>query len=210
MKSAVVVVHGLYLNAFCTRLWQNHLRDAGYDAYGFEYDSFKNSLSDSAEKLAEYVSNIKNEQIFCVGHSLGGLLIMQMLKELPDSRIRRLVLVGSPYQQSHVAGILSHSRVGRMIMGKAMLQWTLQGPVIPPPGVEVGVIAGKRPVGSGRLVAPGIPSPHDGTVAVAETAVPGMADRVVLPVTHTQMLFSRLVMRHMEYFLRNGFFERAA
>ncbi|MGB9150479.1 MAG: hypothetical protein WCB36_09555, partial [Burkholderiales bacterium] len=57
------------------------------------------------------------------------------------------------------------------------------------------------------LVAPGIPSPHDGTVAVIETAVPGMADRIILPVTHTQMLFSRQVMKQIVAFFRRGKFE---
>lgn len=207
MKPAVVMVHGLYLHAIYMRLWQTHLRNAGYDVYGFNYASVKGTLLSSARELADFVARLENRQVHCVGHSLGGLLIMQMLQHFPDSRVKRVVLVGSPYQPAHVPTTLTRSRVGRFIMGQVMVAWTRQAPLIPPGRLEIGVIAGDRPIGLGRLVAPGIPSPHDGTVAVIETAVPGMVDRIILPVTHTQMLFSRQVMKQIAAFFRRGKFE---
>jgi hypothetical protein len=56
------------------------------------------------------------------------------------------------------------------------------------------------------VLAPGVPRPHDGTVAVLETDVPAMRDKIVLPVTHTQMLLSKSVMREIASFLRDGKF----
>lgn len=209
MKPAVIVVHGLYLHTFCMQYWQGRLRAAGYDVYGFNYKSMSEDLSSAACDFAKFISTVPNQTIHCVGHSLGGLLIMQMLHEFPQPRVQRAVLVGSPYQKAHVPYALANHAAGRFILGKAMKQWIAQKSFASPPA-EIGVIAGSRPYGLGRLVAPGIPKPHDGTVAVSETTLPGMKDKIVLPVTHTQMLFSKKVMQQMENFLRSGKFDHAS
>jgi hypothetical protein len=70
------------------------------------------------------------------------------------------------------------------------------------------VIAGNRSVGLGRLVAR-LTEPNDGTVAVAETAVPGAHARLVLPVAHFAMLLAPVVARQVARFLRTGAFEPA-
>ncbi|MEY4729049.1 MAG: hypothetical protein RL020_207 [Pseudomonadota bacterium] len=208
MKPAVIVVHGLYLHTFCMWQWQAYLRAAGYDVYGFNYPSMSQDLSAAARRLAELIASLPHQTIYCVGHSLGGLVTLQMLHEFPQPRVQRVVLVGSPYRKAHVPLILASHRFGRLILGKAMKQWITQAEFVLPK-IEIGVIAGSRPFGLGRLVAPGIVKPHDGTVAVAETDVPGMKDKIVLPVTHTQMLFSTIVMQQMDRFFHNGKFERA-
>ncbi|HSH84055.1 MAG TPA: hypothetical protein VK979_02700, partial [Guyparkeria sp.] len=55
------------------------------------------------------------------------------------------------------------------------------------------MIAGTRPLGPGRLLPETLDGPNDGTVAVAETRVPGLAAHECLPVNHFGMLLSRLV-----------------
>jgi hypothetical protein len=45
-------------------------------------------------------------------------------------------------------------------------------------------------------------------VSVAETRVPGMRDHLVLPVSHSGMLVSAAVARHICAFLREGAFAR--
>ena len=69
------------------------------------------------------------------------------------------------------------------------------------------MIAGTRGVGLGRLVAPDLPQPNDGAVAVSETQLAAARDRLELPVSHTGMLFSRQVSRQVRAFLRYGRFE---
>jgi hypothetical protein len=89
-----------------------------------------------------------------------------------------------------------------------MPEWLASGP---PPGFdacELGVIAGSRGIGLGRLIAPGLPRPHDGVVSVDETRVPGMADHIVLRVGHTEMLVSRAVAQQVCAFLKHGKFDR--
>ena len=60
-----------------------------------------------------------------------------------------------------------------------------------------------------RMFASGLPRPHDGVVAVAETQMPGAKDVVVLPVSHSGMLVSRRVAGAVGCFLRSGHFPRA-
>jgi hypothetical protein len=50
--------------------------------------------------------------------------------------------------------------------------------------------------------------PNDGVARVEETRLPGMADHLVLPVSHTGMLFSAEVARQSAAFLRHGRFAR--
>jgi hypothetical protein len=71
---------------------------------------------------------------------------------------------------------------------------------------EIGVIAGNVSAGLGRLVAPGLPRPNDGVVAVQETNVPGMRDHIVLPINHSGMLVSAAVARQACEFIRHGAF----
>ena len=55
-------------------------------------------------------------------------------------------------------------------------------------------------------MAPDLPRPSDGVVSVAETAVPGMRDHIVLHVSHSGMLVSGAVARQICAFLRDGAF----
>ena len=50
---------------------------------------------------------------------------------------------------------------------------------------------------------------NDGSVAVAETRLSGARDHIVLPVSHSGMLFSREVARQVGHFLTHGTFARS-
>jgi hypothetical protein len=69
------------------------------------------------------------------------------------------------------------------------------------------MIAGSGGIGMGRIIG-GVTAPDDGTVGVAETRAPGLADWMGLRVTHFQLLFSGRVFRAVCAFLRDGRFPR--
>jgi hypothetical protein len=70
---------------------------------------------------------------------------------------------------------------------------------------SVGAIAGRVPHGLGALFA-GFADDHDGTVAVDETRLPGVADHAVIDASHTGLLFSAEAARQVAAFLREGRF----
>jgi len=70
----------------------------------------------------------------------------------------------------------------------------------------LGVIAGTRALGLGRVLGP-LPGANDGVVRVEETAVDGMHERLILPVGHSEMLVSPRVARAVRSFLEYGRFD---
>ena len=74
---------------------------------------------------------------------------------------------------------------------------------------EVGVIAGRLPLGLGAMLGQ-LAGEHDGTVAVEETRLPGVADHCVVEANHTGLLFSQEVARLVTAFLRHGHFDTTA
>ena len=75
-----------------------------------------------------------------------------------------------------------------------------------PPGIELGSLAGNSPLGIGRIFK--LQGENDGTVLVEETRFPGMADHILLPVSHTGMLTDKRVAGQTAAFLRHGKFDR--
>lgn len=181
------------------------LRRCGFQPQSFAYHDLLLTLRQNAAKLVRFAAALGEGQVHFIGHSLGGLLVLQALEQFPGERLGRVLLLGTPYLGSHVARFFDRSRLSRWMLGKSirsgMLQhrprWNGEG--------ELGVIAGCRSVGSGLLI-PGLPEPHDGMVAVEETRVPGATDTRVLKVNHTEMLFSAQVARQACAFLENGCF----
>jgi hypothetical protein len=70
---------------------------------------------------------------------------------------------------------------------------------------EIGMVAGTRSIGLGRFFGK-LPGDNDGTVAVAETRVPGLAAHATLPVSHSGLVFSAPVAALVERFLHDGRF----
>jgi hypothetical protein len=70
------------------------------------------------------------------------------------------------------------------------------------------MIAGTRPFGLGRLLGQSAED-TDGTVALAETEAPCVSSRIVLPVSHTGLLYSAEVARQVCTFLESGRFAPA-
>jgi hypothetical protein len=69
------------------------------------------------------------------------------------------------------------------------------------------MVAGDRPLGLGQVLGH-FDGDSDGTVAVAETRLAGLADHVVVPASHTGLVFSPIAARQVVAFLRDGRFER--
>jgi len=206
---AVVLIHGLWMPALVMAVLGRRLRRAGWTTFRVAYASRHATLQENAAALAAFLRGIDVPRVHFVAHSLGGLLLMQLLQDAPGTPPGRVVLLGTPYRGSHVARGLSRHAWGRWLCGLSLdgallgdgPRWTL--------GRELGIIAGTMPIGAGWIVS-GLAKPNDGTVAVAETVVAERTDAITLPVTHSGLLFSTAVARQVVHFLNTGTFQHQA
>ncbi len=208
-RTLVVYVHGLWFSGREGWLLRRRLaRELGAEESAFTYASVRASAADNAAALAEYLSRSRADVLHLVGHSLGGVMIVKMFESPPALPPGRIVLLGSPLNGSGAGARLARLPFGPQILGLSMQQEVLSGrsPVWRGDR-DLGVIAGDRPLGLGRLMA-AFDGPHDGTVAVAETRLEGATDHMVLAVSHSGMLLSSAVARQTAAFLRNGRFSR--
>ena len=202
----VVLVHGLWMHGALMQWMARRITRAGFTTHCYNYPSVRLTMSENAKRLAAFGQSLGAKRIHFVGHSLGGLLIARMLEEARSFDPGRVVFMGSPFADSYSARVLSRARIGRAAVGAAVAEWLLGKRPENLARYEIGVIAGKRAMGLGMMVARGLPEPHDGTITVAETMVPGAREHVVLNVSHTEMVVSPLIARYTCEFLRRGRF----
>ncbi|MCC7198999.1 MAG: alpha/beta fold hydrolase [Gammaproteobacteria bacterium] len=206
-RDSVLFVHGLWMTGIESGIMRHRLSEFGYAPSSFHYPTMRDDLPGVLERLADAVRALPGT-VHMVGHSLGGLVILKLLETYSDLPPGRAVLLGSP-----LAGSVAARAVARWPFGPSVLGPMVLAQIVAPRAPswsgprEIGVIAGSLSAGLGRVVAD-LPTPNDGTVAVEETLLAGAADHVVLPVTHTGMLFSTDVVTNVAHFLEHGRFAR--
>lgn len=204
---AVVLVHGLWVHGLAMELMRRRVARCGYRALAYSYPSMRLTMAENAERLARYCRELVAPRVNLVGHSMGGLIVLRALENATGFTPGRVVLTGAPVAGCHAARRLARLPGGRAALGRCMPGWMESGACATGDGREIGVIAGRMPVGIGRIVAPDLQRPCDGVVSVAETRFPAMRDHIVLNVSHTGILFSRAVAHQVCVFLRTGAFE---
>jgi pimeloyl-ACP methyl ester carboxylesterase len=209
-RAVTVLVHGLWTHGLLMEPQRRYLAQAGFDAVCYSYPSVRLTLTENASRLAQFARTLGVPVVHWVGHSLGGLVILRMLEREAALPSGRVVLLGSPYGDTQSGRSLARSALGTRMLGRSVREWLDLKKPVRFPGHEIGVIAGTLGFGLGRIFAPALPTPNDGTVTVAETRVAAASDRIDLPVTHTGMLLSRRVAHQTGAFLRDGRFDHGA
>jgi pimeloyl-ACP methyl ester carboxylesterase len=205
MSEHVILLHGLWMRGFTLVALRRRLEHAGYTVELFDYASVLRGPEISVERLVRCARAVQGETLHLVGHSLGGLIALQALQREPELARGRVVCLGSPLRGSAVARGVARLPGGSFIVGKS-LDILRNGIVRWEGGQAVGGIAGRLPIGFGVAVG-ALTTPHDGTVSVAETELPGLTDHVVVPATHTGLLFSHEAAEQTIAFLRSARFE---
>ncbi len=199
--SRIILLHGLWMPGIAMQWFATRLAADGFAPEIFSYHSVADGPDTAVPRLVEL---LQAEGADIVAHSLGGLIALQALCEVPDLPVRRVVCLGSPLTGSGAAtGMLRWAPAAAMLGRSAAL---LQHGIECWEGrAQVGVIAGRVPHGLGALFA-GFDGEHDGTVSIAETRLPGLADHVVVDASHSGLLFSAEAVEQAVAFLRAGHF----
>lgn len=198
----VLLVHGLWLPPLSMQRLASRLRARGFDAGVLGYRSIFGSTPAAVDAVRDRLRD--GPPTHLVGHSLGGLMALEALRAEPSLPVARVVCLATPLCGSAVAKTMSRHALAALYLGRsaALLR---DGCAVLPRGVEVGMVAGRRPRGLGALVAR-FQGVHDGTVALDETRVPGLADHVVIDASHSGLLVSEEAAELVAAFLETGRF----
>src|SRR3989338_6524882 len=102
----IILIHGLWMHGVALLPQQRRLARRGFTVRRFSYPSMGQGLQQNAGALSRFVAATGGDNIHLVGHSLGGLVALSMLAQYPAPRVRRVVLMGSPFMGSHCASVL--------------------------------------------------------------------------------------------------------
>jgi len=200
MKQEVVLAPGLWMPGAAMALLAARLARDGYRAHVFAY-SGRGSFDDNVERLARFA---RKASCF-VGHSLGGLLMLEMLNRHPEVQPAAVVLLGAPVRGCLAGRRLGGAALGRWMLGACRSLWD-ERPARWTRGAPLGVVAGTLPMGLGRAFG-GLPGMNDGVVCVEETTVEGMSERALVRRGHSMLIMSGQVGGLVERFLASGRFE---
>ncbi|MCB1671386.1 MAG: alpha/beta hydrolase [Gammaproteobacteria bacterium] len=209
----VVLLHGLARTSGSMNKLEESLREAGYEVVNLGYPSREHPVAElAAQAVGEGLESCAATgagRIDFVTHSLGGILVRYFFAEHSDPRLGRVVMLGPPNQGSELVDALAEFPGFELLNGPSGDQLGTGPGSIPealgPVSFETGVIAGDHSFNP--LYTALIPGPDDGKVSVESTRVEGMTDHLILPVTHTWMMYNDEVIRQVLQFLANGHFD---
>lgn len=204
-RTAVVLVHGIWMTGFEMLLLRYRLHRCGYQTYLFHYPSLRRTPAQNAASLNHFLTRIAADRIHLLAHSLGGIVLMHLFHAFPEQKPGRVVMLGTPAKGSELARRFYRKRGWRLLLGRAGEQGLLGDVPNWQEDRELGLIIGDRPFGMlAQFFGGPLETPGDGTVRVAETRIEQACDVLRLPVTHFSMLTDRRVAVAVCLFLKAG------
>ena len=175
-----VYIHGATATAQSFNYMRQHIK--GQDLT-LEYDSengFYNNLDEMSEKLVK----IKAQEIFFVGHSLGGIYCLSLAERFPD-RVLGGLTISTPYGGSEVAPFLKYfvpfNRLLKEIGPTSKPIVHVQEIDLPVPWCNIVTTRGNSPW---------IAAPNDGVVTVESQRQHKDFDYIEVAANHYEILMS--------------------
>ena len=209
----VILLHGLGRASLSMAYLANRLQRAGYSPVNISYPSRKYPIKKLA---ADFVlpaieeRTKSSEPVHFVTHSLGGIIVRQLAASQAPITFGRVVMLAPPNGGSEIANIVERNIFVGAFNGPAGKELGTSENDLPhslgPTLFEVGIIAGNRTINP--LLSRKIEGENDGRLSVKNAKQEGMADFIVLPVSHPLIMLSKKVAEETFHFLEFGKFQR--
>lgn len=219
-KPLVILLHGIARSDWDMYPLQLRLEKRGYDCLNIKYPSTKHSLEDLSDIVNEQIENDERFEdatsINFVAHSMGGVLTRYILAKHRPEKLGRVVMMGTPNQGSHVADFLMGEENGfkRTLKNAFKRLW---GPAGHQLGTNMEHVDGNKVDYDLGVIASDISlnplqkhmfdEPNDTLVSVEATKLDGMSDHIIIPSTHSIMMFDPRVTDQVIEYLKNGSFD---
>lgn len=204
----VVVVHGFLMKSPVMGVLGSRLAAQGYTPLYFNYRTLHFDRQRTLSRLEKLCEGL--DEVYFVGHSMGGLVIRQFLQDKTDDKFKAVVTLGTPHKSSRFAQVIYNSGMNSLFglnehsgLISTLHEWNNKV-------IKIGSIAGQSPRGLFSLyqkIKREKSFGHDGTVFIEET-IGNFDDHLVVDVSHTGLVYSSDVARQVGYFFDNFIFFR--
>jgi len=207
----IVLLHGIGRTSASMNKMARSFKTQGYDVCNIDYPSRKLSIQENTAYVYQKINeeNRNDVRTHFVGFSLGCILIRELLTQYHFAHIGNTVMLAPPNQGSPVADFWQNIGLYKYLYGPSGQQLTTQHAKHTPFAnmkTPFGVIAGNRCIDP--LAYFMLPKNNDGKVAVEDTKLDGMLDHLILPCTHTFMIYDNEVILQTLYFLKHQQFSK--
>lgn len=209
-RSVVILLHGIGRTYRSMRTIEKELTQCGYKVVNIDYPSRKKNIQALANEVYPHIHPFNDETglfIHFVTHSMGGLVVRQLLAQFSITNLGRVIMIAPPNQGSEIADFLKNNFLFKFYYGAAGQELcTFASKSHPNPFIktDLGIIAGQssfHPICNFIM-----PQSHDGKVSIESTKLTGMKDHIVIKANHTFIMHNKNVIQQIKYFLAHASF----
>ena len=201
----VILLHGLWRSVWAMEPMARFLHEQGYQTINVPYPSFRKPIEEIVSLVREAIDQHSGQQpIHFVTHSLGGIITRQLLADLPQEKVGRIVMLAPPHHGSEIIDWLADCPPLKMTLGPAGAKLgsdTLDAPALPSQ-FDSAVIMGRK--SSLPFFRQFLEPENDGIVSVNRGKIPGLNEFHVTDTDHTFIATEPEIMQMTHEFLLNG------
>jgi len=208
-QPTVVLLHGLWRSKNAMRKLETTLVADGYRVVNVGYPSNRKNLANLSQHVEQQIAKHVDpgSKVHFVTHSLGGIVVRQLLNQSSQWEVQRVVMLAPPNHGSEIVAMLDKAKLAWLLgpVHKDLLSLSNdQLPATLPKQIELGIIMGTD---SGlRIFNPLLPGQSDGVVTVEGGKMPGMQDFKTTANNHTFIMLDNEVVEATRHFLKSGAF----